>query len=125
LSRSEETVNEDPVLEPGSLAPVIPVEDLGAAVLFWEAALGGPPTFVDGTRWAQFDLGGRRLALAGTDRATDRPSVMLKAPDLAVARERLTRLGATLGPVEAGPHESRFLAQGGGPVDIVVYSPGA
>lgn len=118
-------MNESPVLEPGSLASVIPVEDLAAAVVHWEALLGGPPTFVDGTRWAQFDLGGRRLALAGTDRASDRPAVMLKAPDLDAAREHLRRLGATLGPVEAGPHERRFLAQDGGPVDIVVYSAGA
>ncbi len=113
------------MLEPGSLAPVIPVDDLAAAVRYWEAVLGGPPTFVDGTRWAQFDLGGRRLALAGTDRLTDRPAVMLKATELSAAREHLAALGATLGPVEAGPHESRFLAQGGGPVDIVVYSSGA
>lgn len=117
-------MSEDPILDPGSLAPVIPVEDLDAAVRYWEAVLGGPPTFVDGTRWAQFDLGGRRLALAGTDRTTDRPSVMLKAPDLGVAREALERLGATLGPVEAGPHESRFLARGDEPVNIVVYSSG-
>ena len=118
-------MNEDPILEPGSLAPVIPVEDLAAAVSYWEAVLGGPPTFVDGTRWAQFDLGGRRLALAGDDRGTDRPAVMLKAPDLGAARDHLADLGATVGPVEKGPHESRFLAQGGGPVDIVVYSAGS
>lgn len=117
-------MSEDPILEPGSLAPVIPVEDLGAAVRYWEEVLGGPPTFVDGTRWAQFDLGGRRLALAGTDRITDRPAVMLKAADLGVAREALERLGAKLGPVESGPHESRFLAERDGSVDIVVYSPG-
>lgn len=116
-------MNDKPMLDPGSLTPVIPVEDLAAAVAHWEAVLGGPPTFVDGTRWAQFDLGGRRLALAGTDRITDLPALMLKAPDLDAAREFLAQLGATLDPVEVGPHESRFLARGAGPMDIVVYSP--
>jgi hypothetical protein len=30
-----------------------------AAVERWEQLLGLPPTFVDGDRWAQFDVGGR------------------------------------------------------------------
>jgi hypothetical protein len=38
------------------LTPVLPVDDMGAAVTAWAALLGARPTFVDGDRWAQFDL---------------------------------------------------------------------
>ena len=40
-----------------------------AAAKVWAALLGVAPTFVDGDRWAQFDVNGKRIALAGTDRA--------------------------------------------------------
>lgn len=92
------------------ITPVIPVDELAAAVEFWRSVLGVEPTFVDGDRWAQFDLGPRRLALAGSDRMTDDFSVMLKVSDLKEAREELTARGATVGEIQAGPHELRFLA---------------
>lgn len=118
------------ILKPGqvmvaeSITSVLPVDDLNEAVEFWSAVLGVAPTFVDGDRWAQFDLGPRRLALAGSDRLTDDPSVMIKVTDLDVARAQLTAAGAIVGEVQTGPHELRFLARtkfG----SIIFYSPPA
>ncbi|HEX4183871.1 MAG TPA: hypothetical protein VHY34_11500, partial [Caulobacteraceae bacterium] len=68
------------------VATVLPVDDVGAAAKVWTALLGVEPTFVDGDRWAQFDVGGRRIALAGTDRVSNLPGVMLKVVDLEAAR---------------------------------------
>ena len=51
------------------VATVLPVDDVAAAAEIWAALLGVAPTFVDGDRWAQFDVAGRRIALAGTGRA--------------------------------------------------------
>ena len=42
-----------------NVSSVIPVTNMTAAVERWEQLLGLPPTFVDGDRWAQFDVGGR------------------------------------------------------------------
>ncbi len=104
------------------ITPVLPVDDLAAGVKFWESVLGVDPTFVDGDRWAQFDLGPKRLALAGTDRLTDEPSIMLKVGNLDEARAQVTALGGTVGEVEVGPHELRFVATTQYGV-IVFYSP--
>lgn len=107
------------------ITPVLPVPDLDAAVAAWRGILGIEPTFVDGTRWAQFDLGGRRLALAGTDRAADVPSLMVKVGDLAAARSELEAAGAQLGPVEEGPHELRCVLDGPAGCPVVLYEPRA
>jgi hypothetical protein len=106
-----------------NIVPVLPVDDLASAVATWSAILGAAPTFVDGDRWAQFDVAGRRLALAGTDRSGDMPGIMLKVPDLAAARARLLGEGIALGEPQEGAHEIRCsgVAPGGWP--IVLYSP--
>jgi catechol 2,3-dioxygenase-like lactoylglutathione lyase family enzyme len=106
-----------------SVAPVFPVPDLDAAVTFWTAVLGVEPTFVDGDRWAQFDLDGRRLALAGADRASEQAGVMVKVDDLDRAAEALAALGVALGPPEQGPHEIRRLATAPGGWSLVLYAP--
>jgi hypothetical protein len=104
------------------ITPVLPVDDLGMAVEFWSSTLGVAPTFVDGDRWAQFDLGPRRLALAGSDRLTDDPSVMIKVSDLDAARDQMSASGGSIGEIQIGPHERRFLART--PFGtIVFYSP--
>jgi hypothetical protein len=92
-------------------AAVFPVDDLACAVVAWTAALGVAPSFVDGTSWAQFDLVGGRLALAGTDRGCDLPGVMLKIDDLDAARDELVACGLTVGAIVQGPHERRFTAE--------------
>lgn len=104
------------------ITPVVPVDDLSAGVRFWQTALGVEPAFVDGDRWAQFDVGPRRLALSGTDRLTDAPSIMVKVSDIDEARAQIAGAGAVVGDVQEGPHERRFLATA--PYGVVVfYSP--
>lgn len=104
------------------ISPVFPVPDLAGAVETWTAVLGVAPTFVDGDRWAQFDLDGRRLALAGSDRVAERPGLMVKVADLDAARERLAAAGLAFGPVEQGPHERRSVADGPGGWPVVLYA---
>jgi hypothetical protein len=108
-----------------SLATVLPVDDVAAAAKVWQALLGVAPTFVDGDRWAQFDVAGRRLALAGTDRVSDQPGVMIKVDDLAAARAAALAAGLTVGDDQIGSHETRFtaLAPGGWPATF--YAPRA
>ncbi|HXM54431.1 MAG TPA: bleomycin resistance protein [Candidatus Dormibacteraeota bacterium] len=105
------------------LTPVLPVSDLPQAVRLWSAILGTEPTFVDGDRWAQFDVAGRRLALSGADRIADVAAVMLKVPDLAAARAQATDLGLEAGEVQEGAHEHRCVVTGPDGVPIVLYQP--
>jgi catechol 2,3-dioxygenase-like lactoylglutathione lyase family enzyme len=106
-----------------SISPVFPVTDLEDAVAFWSNLLGIEPTFVDGDRWAQFDLDGKRLALASSDRASDRPGLMVKVEDLAADRERLLADGLEVGPIEEGPHELRCTSTSPGGWAVVLYAP--
>ncbi len=106
-----------------SFATVVPVPDLAEGVSFWTALLGVEPTFVDGDRWAQFDAGGRRIALAGSDRFADVPSVMLKVTDLDAAHAQLVALGAEVSAIADGAHERRFTAVAPGGWTIALYAP--
>ncbi|WP_404478061.1 VOC family protein [Novosphingobium sp. BL-52-GroH] len=100
------------------LATVLQVDDLRDAVAAWRQVLGVEPSFVDGDRWAQFDVGTARLALAGCDRI-DAPGVMLKVGDLDAEHARL----AEAAPIARGAHERRFrLAMPSGAVAIF-YQP--
>ena len=105
------------------LNPVLPVDDLAQAVAAWSALLGAAPTFVDGDRWAQFDVAGRRLALAGTDRVSDQAGVMIKVADLAAARAAATAQGLAVGEPEQGPHEVRCVVMTHGGWPAIVYQP--
>ena len=106
------------------ITPVFPVPNLAEAVTLYRALLGVEPSFVDGDRWAQFDFGGRRLALAGADRMTDHPALMIKVADLAAARAELAALGVPVGvEEEQGPHEIRCLAEGPGGWPLILYAP--
>lgn len=102
---------------------VLPVDDLAAAVAGWAALLGVEPIFVDAGRWAQFDVAGARIALAGTDRVGDGVALMAKVADLAAARAEALRLGYAAGEPEAGPHELRCTLEGPGGTPVVLYSP--
>ncbi|SHN15185.1 VOC family protein [Cryptosporangium aurantiacum] len=106
-----------------SLAPVLPVDDLLAAVAVYTRLLGVLPTFVDGDRWAQFDLAGHRLALAGRDRAADHPGVLLKVDDLRSARAEAVAAGLPVEEIQTGPHEHRCVVTGPGGWPVVLYSP--
>lgn len=105
------------------LSVVLPVDDLPAAARAWSALLGVEPTLVDDDRWAQFDIAGSRLALAGTDRATDVAAVMLKVENLAAARDEALARGLEAGQPERGPHEVRCVVQGAGGAPVVLYAP--
>lgn len=105
------------------LATVLPVEDMQAAVAAWSALLGAQPTFVDGDRWAQFDVAGSRLALAGTDRTADTAGVMVKVADLDAVHARLTDAGFAPGAIEIGPHERRFAVSMPGGWAATLYQP--
>jgi hypothetical protein len=105
------------------IATVIPVDDLHAAVGRWKALLGAEPTFVDGDRWAQFDVAGARIALAGTDRTSNRTGLMLKVTDLEAARAAAEALGLAVGSAEEGPHEVRALVEGPDGVPLTLYAP--
>jgi len=105
------------------VTPVLPVDDIKAAVAVWSGLLGVQPTFVDGEAWAQFDVAGKRIALAGADRVSDMAGLMIKVGDLEAAREAAIRQGLETGPVQEGGHELRctITAPGGWPV--VLYAP--
>jgi hypothetical protein len=90
-----------------NLVPVFPAKDLQRSVQTWSAILGAAPTFVDGDRWAQFDVGGRRVALAGSDRTSDAAGLMIKVDDLPAAIKALSDRGVVVGPINEGPHELR------------------
>ena len=97
-----------------NISSMLPVPDLASAAQIWSALLGVEATFVDGQRWAQFDVGGRRLALAGTDREGDAAGVMIKVDDLAEAVRRVAALGLVAGEIRQSAHESRFTVAGPG-----------
>jgi hypothetical protein len=105
------------------LSFVLPVPELDAAVAFWKETLGIEPTFVEGNRWAQFDHQGVRVALAGTDRATDAPAVMLKVTGLETACEAIRAAGGSVSEIEVGGHERRSVASGPGGWPVILYEP--
>jgi hypothetical protein len=105
-----------------NLATVLPVDDVATAAATWSALLGVAPTFIDGQRWAQFDVAGRRLALAGTDRVSNLPGVMVKVADLEAAIARAADQGLSVGPIQDGPHERRCMVEAPGGWPLVFYS---
>ncbi|MFF7242839.1 VOC family protein [Embleya sp. NPDC008237] len=105
------------------LSAAFPVADMAAAVRFMTAVLGAEPTFVDGERWAQFDVNGGRLALAGTDREGEAASVMVKVADLDAALVPLRESGFGVGEPVEGPHEVRVRVTGPDGWAAVLYQP--
>ena len=103
------------------LGAVVRVDEMASAVALWSKALETAPSFVDGDRWAQFDLGGSRLALAGTDRASNGVALMAKVDDIDQAR--MARADLAPGPIVEGPHERRFAVEMPSGVALVLYAP--
>lgn len=103
------------------MALVVPVDDLAAGVAAWSRVLGAEPTFVDGDRWAQFDVAGGRIALAGTDRATAGPAPMLKVDDVDTARTVAGSVSWSVGPVVDGRHERRCTATTDGGDEVLLH----
>lgn len=107
------------------ISPIFPTDDLEQAVDFLAAVLGHAPTFIDGTRWAQFDVGGSRVMLAGTDRESDAPSLSVKVNDLDSTAARLREAGFDVGEPADGPHERRAVIHPDGAFawTVVLYEP--
>jgi hypothetical protein len=105
------------------VASVIPSNDLGRSVSLWERVLGTPPTFVDGTRWAQFDTPAGRVCLAGTDRGAEGVALMLKIDGrLDEARQDFVEAGFDVTNIEAGPHELRCVATDSAGAVVILYA---
>lgn len=102
---------------------VIPVSEMATAVTFWADVLGVEPTFVDGTRWAQFDHEGTRLSLAGDDSVTDEPAVMVKVNDPGAVAGRMRAAGCRVSPTTDGPHETRVVVTAPGGTPVIFYAP--
>lgn len=106
------------------LASVFPAAKLDEGVRFVTAVLGVEPTFVDGERWAQFDLGpGARLALASGTESAGAAQAMVKVADAPAAAERLAQAGYDVAGPVTGPHEVRFTVTGPDGWSVVVYQP--
>lgn len=105
------------------MAAVFPVGEMPAAVGFVSAVLGIEPTFVDGERWAQFDLGGSRLALAAGTESSGSAQVMVKVADIDAVVARLTAAGWDVAGPVAGPHEVRATVTGPDGWTVAVYEP--
>lgn len=90
-----------------SITTVLPVSDMEAAVSEWSTVLGVDPTFVDGDRWAQFDVGGTRLALAGADRESGDAGVLVKVDDVAAHVDTLRASDLDVEGPTSGAHEQR------------------
>ena len=110
-------------MEIQGVTPVLPVEDVAEAARVWERLLGAPPTFVDGDRWAQFDVARRRIALAGTDRVSDKAGLMIKVADLAAARADALAAGLPVSESSIGGHEIRCVVTAPGGWPVVLYAP--
>jgi len=76
---------------------------------------------VDGNRWAQFDVGGTRVSLAGTDRTAETPGLMIKTEHLDTLRESLKESGLSVSELVDGIHETRFDVDGL-EVSVTIYS---
>lgn len=104
------------------VTPVLPVENVAEAARVWAQLLGVGPTFIDGERWAQFDVAGRRIALAGTDRVSDQAGVMIKVADLAAARAAALAAGLAATEPSEGGHEIRCVVTAPGGWPVVLYA---
>ena len=115
-----------------NMAAVFPAAKMDDTVGFVSAVLGVDPTFVDGDRWAQFDLGGARLSLAsgregsgssGSAGSAGGAELVVKVADVVVEAERLRGLGWDVeGPV-TGAHEVRVSVAGPDGWGVVLYQP--
>ena len=105
------------------LAAVFPTADMDGGVRFVAAVLGVEPTFVDGARWAQFDLGGARLALACGAESSGAARLMVKVGDVAAVGARLAAAGYDVAGPVTGPHEVRVSVTGPDGWSVVLYEP--
>ena len=101
------------------------VENMDEAIAFYENVLGLELKRHDGDRWAEFDVGGVKLALTNAKDDSGRPfngHVAFRVTDVREwARENTQHLADV--DVESGPHEDTVSISGPGGHTIIVYSP--
>jgi hypothetical protein len=105
------------------MAAVFPTAVMADGVRFVAAVLGVEPTFVDGERWAQFDLGGARLALASGAESSGAAQMMVKVADVAGVAQRLAAAGYDVAGPVTGSHEVRVSVAGPDGWSVVLYEP--
>jgi predicted enzyme related to lactoylglutathione lyase len=98
--------------------------DLESAVRFYTHVVGLSLKFRDGERWAAFDVGGMTLAVEGGQRGgPGGATVSLRVDGLADVVDQLRARGATVGEIEAGPHERRANLTDPAGNTLVLYEP--
>jgi catechol 2,3-dioxygenase-like lactoylglutathione lyase family enzyme len=105
------------------------VTDMERAVSFYRDVLGLKLLRRDGTTWAEFDAGGRRLALhSAGDGQPARPggaSAVFAVGDLSRAKADLSARGVRFeheGDVEGYARFASFLDPEGNPVQLIEYA---
>jgi catechol 2,3-dioxygenase-like lactoylglutathione lyase family enzyme len=102
------------------------VEDMEAAVDYYESILGLKLKFRDGDNWAAFDVGGMTLALEGAGEPVGRGGgaiVSLRAQGLDELAAELRSRGADVPEPVAGPHERRIDLHDPSGNLLVLYEP--
>ncbi len=102
------------------------VDDMQAAVGFYQDVLRLRLTFQDGDRWAAFDVGGTTLALAGRNAGSPAgagATVSLRVADVEEWQQEAVARGFTLGAVKVGPHERTIEVIDPAGNRLLVYSP--
>lgn len=103
------------------ISTLLRTDDIRTSVAFWKDILGVEPTFVDGDRWAQFDVGSTRLSL-GSPAEAPTSAVSVKMLDLTPALARLAAAGIAFETVE-GTHETQVRLVDDDENAIVLYQP--
>lgn len=111
----------------GSVGNVLyPVDDVDAAVKFYESLLALDTKFQDGSRFAALDGGKVTIAIAGSeeDVTGGRVAASFKVADVASTVSDAVEAGATLlRAPEDGPHETRAVVLDPWGNAVVLYAP--
>jgi len=98
--------------------------DMDAAVQFYTEVLGFALKFRDGDHWAAFDVAGMTLAVeGGAPGGSGGATVSLRVDGLAEVVSQLRAKGASVGEIEAGPHERRATLKDPAGNALVLYEP--
>ena len=104
------------------VSTVVGAVNLAGSVAFWKTVLGTDPTFVDGERWAQFDIGPVRLSLGAGSENPGGAAVMVSVDDLDGFCADLRSAGIDPGPETTGPHERRVTFRGPAGETVIAYA---
>jgi catechol 2,3-dioxygenase-like lactoylglutathione lyase family enzyme len=98
--------------------------DMDAAVQFYTDVLGFTLKFRDSDHWAAFDVAGMTFAVeGGAPGGSGGATVSLRVEGLAELVADLRGKGASVGPVESGPHERRATLTDPAGNTLLLYEP--